>query len=332
MSSPTIVKTSADFLGIRGQHIAPTFLNTRLPRYQILGGARSKPLMIEQALGLTNVVREDAKDGKEVGRVRIITGDYNYEIEGRKGTLRIAGGETLMGMSACDMTQREFAAAAQGVEEGKNVCQIRSGTSGGNNTMTLEPPVMGLGDIVISDQNIGSCGAIEQALGYFRQILPARAGTDDLKKFVSQWEALGGSFTKDGRFLIMKNSPAVTTALQDAAKGLGYKHHVASTFSKESLYGEDAQEIMFMLREKYNVLASEMEQLLNAFIAAYSKAKYEANILTGMVVAVIGAVPGPGFPDKNNKKEMAKQEETEVRAVKIAADALVRLSWDLERQ
>ena len=46
------------------------------------------------------------------------------------------------------------------------------------------------------------------------------------------------------------------------------------------------------------------------FVAALMKARYGVKVLTGMVVAVIGAVPGPGFPDKNNPEQMELQEET----------------------
>ena len=337
---------------IRGQHIAPTYLNRNVPRLQILCGSRAKPEMAIEVLKLTGVKHEDIARGKDIGRVRIATGDYRSKLFPSAGKTRILVGETEMGQDAVDITQREYLRASDASRREPTI-QIRDGTAGGNNDQYLVKPVLGLGDIVISKGNIGSSGAIEQALGYFRMVVipsllrgenPFRTGNgptsllqlnqrlelaafiDGMRKFAAGWESLGGKFTEDGRFLMIQNSPAVVEALEYSAKKLGYPYYAANTFSKESLYGEDASGVMFQLREKYQVFASEMEQLQNAFIAAYAKLKYGVNVLTGMIVESIGAVPGPGFPDRNDKKQMKLQEKGEGDTLVIAAEALVYLS------
>ena len=128
--------------------------------------------------------------------------------------------------------------------------------------------------------------------------------------------------TPDGRFLEMSNQATLTFALEKSAEHLGYKYYKGNSFSKDSLYGEGAEEIMLSLREKNGVLASEMEQLVNAFLMNVIKAKYHVEVYSAMVLAVIGAVPGPGFPEKSDKKQMKLQEETEEKALRIAALAM----------
>ena len=313
---------NAHNMQLRGQHIAPVYLDRKVPRLQILCGSRLKPEMAVKTLRLANVRHEDILNGKRVGRVDIISGDYRYENEFAGGKVRILVGETQMGLDAVDIIQREYIHAA----DGSPVVQIRAGTCGGNNSKDLEEPVMKLGDIVIARMNIGSSGAIMQSLGYFPKIIPNRNSKKARDTFLAQWAALGGSVTSDGRFLRMPNDGAVVLALANAAKHFQYSYHIAANFSKESLYGEDAAKIMFDLRKSENVLCSEMEQLQNAYIAAIAKAKHNIHVLTGMVVAVIGAIPGPGFPDRNDKAQMKLQETTEENTLRIAADALARFS------
>jgi len=332
---------------IRGQHIAPVYLERKIPRLQILCGSRLKPDMAIKVLRLTDVEHEDIVRGKNVGRVRAVSGDYQSKLNPKAGKIRLLVGETLMGMSAVDITGREYIHAA--LPSNGPVIQVRAGTAGGNNSEYLVKPVMGLGDIVISKNNIGSAGAIEQALGYFRKVAikslldcknPFRGGkplnatqrrelaefVDEMKGFAAEWQKVGGTFTEDGRFLIIPNSNSVVAALEHCAGRLGYSYYAANTFSKESLYGEDAAKIMFWLREKYCVLASEMEQLMHAFIAALAKQRYGVRVLSGMIVETIGAVPGPGFPDRKDRKQMALQEKVEGDTLAIAAEALFYLS------
>lgn len=310
---------------IRGQHIAPVFLNKTIPRFQILGGSRLNPEMAIEALKLTNVKREDIVRGKRVGRVSVVTGDYHFRRHGEKGTIRLVAGETEMAFGADDITTREYAYSA----EDEPVVQVRRGTAGGMNTRNLDAPEMKLGDIVIADRSIGSSGAIFQSMGYFPKVVIDMEAIGEAQRFVAEWQKLGGTVTADGRFLVMKNDPIVVQALCEAAGKLRFDYHVGGAFSKESLYGEGSEELMLALREKEGVLATEMEQLQNAYIAAVMRAKHDVRILTGMVVAVIGAVPGAGFPDRNDKQQMKLQEKTEENALKIAAEAMVSIAKNL---
>ncbi len=307
---------------IRGQHIAPVFRNTMIPRLQILCGSRLKPEMAIDSLKLKNVIHEDIVDGKRVGRVSIVSGDYEFKRDKKNGVIRLTVGETQMGLDAVDIIQREYAYCADGTP----VVQIRSGTSGGMNTRDLDAPVMDLGDIVIARTNIGRSGALEQSLGYFPKIIPDVDSARELADFIKMLEQLNIRITSDGRFYEVKNDVIVVKALENAAKGLGYKYLTGKNFSKESLNAEGAEGLMLRLREKDGVLISEMEQLQNAYIAAFTWAKYNVKVLSGMVVAVIGAVPGPGFPDPKNKVQMKLQEDTENKALLISAEALADLS------
>lgn len=309
-----------------GQHTAPIFLKVPVSRWQLLGGSRSKPEMAEEVLQLRNSKRLDLveSDGKqrEVGRVKAIEGDFSFSIDSQKGAIRILVAETQMGMSAVDINQREFLYSA----EGEPVVQIRVGTCGGLNTRKLEYPVLGMGDVIIADRNLGSSGAIMQQLGYFPKIMPDSGANDELALFLNKWRGLGGELASDGRFLSIKNHPQVTLALQQAADLLGAKFYVGGSFAKESLYAEGAEEMMLQLREREGVLASEMEQLQNAFLAALARAKQGINAMSGMVLAAIGAVPGPGFPSPDDRAALKTQEETEAKTLQIGAGALALLS------
>jgi len=303
---------------LRGQHIAPVFLDRRISRFQIVGGSRLKPNMAIKALGLTNPVVEDINCGEEIGRIRLVTGDFNYNKSDPNKTIRITFAETGMGMATSDIIMRELAYSADGTP----VVQIRAGTAGGMNSRNLDEPVLRLGDLVIAESNIGSSNTIFQAMGYFPKVIPDRQSKKELAKFLNEWYALRGKVTPDGRFLQMDNQYTLTFALEKSAEHLGYPYYKGNSFSKDCLYGEDAEEIMLSLREKNGVLASEMEQLVNAFLMNVIKAKYKVALYSAMVLAVIGAVPGPGFPDKKDKAQMKLQEETEEKALRIAALAM----------
>ena len=308
----------SDKMDIRGQHTAPVYLGNKISRFQIVGGSRLKPSMAIKALGLTNPLFEDIQCGKDIGRVRLVTGDFNYNKGDPTKTIRITFAETGMGMASSDIIMRELVYAADAMP----VVQIRCGTAGGMNSKNMSEPVMRLGDIVIAENNIGSSSTIFQAMGYFPKVIPDRLSKKELDAFLKAWYDLGGRITPDGRFLEMANQATLTFALEQAAKHLGYKYYKGNSFSKDSLYGEGAEELMLSLRENNGVLASEMEQLVNAFLMNLIKARYKVEVYSSMVLAVIGAVPGAGFPDKSDKKQMNLQEETEEKALRIAALAM----------
>jgi nucleoside phosphorylase len=227
-----------------------------------------------------------------------------------------------MGQDAVDIIQREYAYAARG----EPVIQIRAGTAGGLNTRNLYPPIMKLGDMVIVDRNIGRSGAIEQALGYFAKVIPDENSAKELELFLKEAEKYGIVPAFGGRFYANKNDRVVTAALEQSAKGLKYRYYIGANFTKESLNAESVDDVFLSLREKENVLVSEMEQLTNAFTAAFTRIRYGVSILTGMIVESIGGVPGPGFPDRNDKKQMKLQEKVEGDTLLIAAESLVYLA------
>jgi uridine phosphorylase len=305
---------------IRGKHVAPVILKRPVSRWQLVGGSR---LRVEEAiehLKLNNLERLDVivEDGKkrEVGRVKVVEGYYYYPYDKNTYGVRLLVAETQMGMPAVDIVARELIFAAKK----EPVVQIRVGTCGGINTQELDHPILGIGDLVIAQKVIGSSGAIMQQMGYFPSILNPNEDKKDLFKFIDNWQRLGGEFALDGKFLALRNDLVVVSALRNAADRLVFSYHVGNAFSKESLYAEGQEELMIELRKKENVLITEMEQLQHAFLAHFAKAKYGLRVFTGMIAAVIGAVPGEGFP--TDKKGFEKQQEAERQALKVGALAL----------
>jgi len=323
---------------IIGQHTSAVLLGKKMPKYQILCGSRLKPEMAIKTLKLSGVQHEDIMDGKQVGRVSIVTGKYRFDLGGHIKYIEILIGETGMGQSSVDITQAEFLSVASG----EPVVQIRAGTAGGINSdkdqKIAKRPFLDLGDLVVADENIGHSGAIEQRLGYFRKVTPNTMpqlgfvnpiSDQEVKKeveaFLVKAYKYGLKPTLDGRFLRNMNDKLVTKALVDAAGNLGLDVSQGANFTKESLNGEASEEFMAMLRKRYGIMVSEMEQLTNAFLAKLARVEHGIKAYSGMIVAVIGAVPGHGFPDPNNREQMRKQEMAEEQTLKIAAEALVKI-------
>ncbi|MCX8175051.1 MAG: hypothetical protein N3E51_02510 [Candidatus Micrarchaeota archaeon] len=323
-----------------GKHTAVSEKGLRLSPFQMNFGHRCRVIEAAEALALKNVKRHDLeKGGKLIGRTVVLEGDYDYCIGGglggrkRKGKIRLALLETQMGMGASQITQTEYASCAKRMGAGKagQIFQIRVGTALGINSW--KKPRIRIGHLVIPETNVFFCGAVMQSLRYTPPADLSKLEKGDLevcKRFLEHWRRIGGELTKDGRYLLNKNSAALTEALRAEAEGAGVTYHLGRCFSKDSLYGEDLG-YMVELGRRYRIATSEMEQGMNAFIANLAWHTERLRIHSAAVLVQVGecwkdadgALHGKGFPEtRSEKNRVAKAMEA---AYKIAANALARL-------
>lgn len=328
---------------IFGEHTAAGIQGIRLSPYQILPANRLVPLDAIGVLGLRNVKRHDLERGGRLsGRTVLVEGDYHYRLEnvcvgsscGKNidGVLRIGIYETQMSMGAAEIVVKELAEHAEKVRfyNGKDgMVQIRVGTALGVNAGER---IWRLGDIAIATTSICFGGAILQSCGYAPPIDLSKVAKGDLaasKKFVRHLEAIGGSLTKDGKYLVFENNPQVADALSKVAhQAAGQSTRLGGAcFSKDSLYGEDFGK-MIDLGKKYGVTTSEMEQSMLAYISAEARYKYSLTIATGGIFVLVGdcwedragRVHGQGYPNTGKEKKIVKNAMES--AIRAAADAL----------
>ena len=309
---------------IQGKHTAAALKELNLPRFQINVGDRNRVERALHVLKLGNAVLLDVDNGKLVGRKTMAAGDYTFTVKNGNGgkweqKIRILIVETGMGMPSLQIIQEEMIKHAESVP----IVQVRVGTAGGVNSEGVGEPVLKRGDLVCASFNVGKSLALEQKLGFFQKYTFDSEGREELFRFAEKLEKLGIGFCTSMRFLKNENDPYVVAAIAESAKSLRYTCHVGGTFSKSSLWAEDKKGLMFSLREEEGVIATEMEQLENAFLAAYTGLKHGVPVLTGMVAALTGAKPGDGFA--TNKKEELEVEVAVDRALQVAADAMARI-------
>jgi len=266
--------------------------------YQINVGHRDRPIKAVKALGLTNVKRHDLNArGNYIGRVVLLEGDYNYSVSlgkgnRREGTVRLCINETGMGMPTAGIISREMVAQSKKLpfSGGKGLFQIRVGTALGINGDGERK--RDIGDVVVVDENVCYHGAIDESLGAFMPLNPALSTRHDMKKsqeMLEFWSELGGRPTRDTKFLINKNSSLMTEILSAACSDNGFSYSVGGTYSKIDLYGEFPG-IMLKLYRKYKVVASEMEQAMNAYVADLARYWLGLRVMTGSVLGLVGYV------------------------------------------
>ncbi|MCX6773232.1 MAG: hypothetical protein NTV88_05720 [Candidatus Micrarchaeota archaeon] len=330
-------------MAIIGKHTAASEKNIQISPFQLTFGHRTRPFEAAKSLGLENVKRHDMTHrGKHLGRTVLLEGDYNYCIKDRtggerKGKITLALGETQMGFGADEITAYEYAEHAEKIDISRRwgLFQIRVGTALGINH--YHEPEIRVGHIVMPKNNVMFGGAALQSCGYTPLIDLSKITPDEKAKsveFLMTWQKLGGKITKDGRYLVNRNSRPLFDALEIEAKGTGAIYHLGDCFSKDSLYGEDLG-YMVELGRTYNIRTSEMEQSMNAYLADKAWRHDKIKIMTGAVLVQIGEcwkdskgkVHGHGFPE-------SKREENAVRvasekAFAIAANALARMKEKL---
>ncbi|MFA6328824.1 MAG: hypothetical protein WCY41_05245 [Candidatus Micrarchaeia archaeon] len=278
----------------------------------------------------------------EGGRVEILLGTYEHKTgEGKKLDVPVVIYETQMGMGAADIISREvlhfsccepvFRFNGSEIRTAERIVDIRAGTSGGCNTSETNgiSPVLAVGDIVAAERMVGTSGTIMQALGFMPTVSSA-VDTQmqiELFKTCQKWGALGGSITKEG-YLAMDTDPLLAREIWGAAFDKGLTCHIGTVFSKESLYSESNHGFFVDLRKNQNVLATEMEGLQIAYVAAEARKK-GIDMLTGVVAGIVGVVPGTGFPNNKSEEDAAKKVETD--GVKVALAAIGRFAESMRR-
>ena len=264
----------------------------------------------ERLLGLT---------GK--GRVDLIIGEFTH----KKRSVPLLLVETQMGMPATDIILREVLSHCHvqynfGRSKIKTdaINIVRVGTAGGINSRRKGSKKLSIGDIVNAEFSLGWAGAILQSM----------AGLDYSSKniyriFKKKWLESGNSFTKDGRFPLMENSKELVDSISSALKELGCPSHRGGNFSKDSLYAEIDTDSFLELRDKYNVLSTEMEQMVLGKLAGdFRKAGLKLN--TGLVSGIIGVLPDESFSDKDEHRALI--EKVEENSLMAAAIALWRIA------
>lgn len=316
---------------IRGKHTAIT---ETISPFHVNVGSRQR---VRAALPFL-------KDARflEGGRVEILLGTYEHAKKGgKKLDVPIVVYETQMGMGAADIIVREalhfsccgpvFRFNGSEVRTEGKIIEIRAGTSGGCNTGEKNggSPVLAVGDIVAAERVMGTSGTIMQALG-FMPLLKMREDNKSQIELVSacqKWGALGGSITKDG-YLAMGTDSDLAREVFGAAFERGLACNIGAVFSKESLYSEANHGFFVDLRKNEGVLATEMEGLQIAYIAAEAKKK-GIEMLTGVVAGIVGVVPGTGFPNNKDEERAARKVENDV--VEVALSAIGRFVESMQR-
>jgi uridine phosphorylase len=290
--------------------------NGALPPFILnMGDARRLELAC-QVLELTNIVRLHQKTEKLIGlkgrgRVDVILGTYTHKTK----SIPLLLVETQMGMPATEIILREILAHAsneycfQGkkiVTDGINL--IRVGTAGGVNTFDEEKPFIRVGDMINVTFSIGWAGTLLEALGGTNYASP-----DVVRRFSNRWELMGYDFTNDGRFPRAPSAETLVNAVDKAGRELRINVHRGSNFSKDSLYAELNDHAFVELREKYNVMSTEMEQMAVAKVVGDFRHD-GIKVNAGLVSGVIGVIPGSSFAEK--------YDHVEKNAVKVAGRAM----------
>ncbi|MBD3398590.1 hypothetical protein GF412_05100 [Candidatus Micrarchaeota archaeon] len=292
-----------------------------VPPFIISVGSRARVLQSPFTLGMkSHSFIDDAAKQKfsiaDYGRVCICIGTAEHK--GLLFPLMVA--ESQMGCPAAQINMKEllYHARPEGYKirgewrPSSGVHVIRAGTCGGVNSHKRTSPVMEIGDIAIAAESIGSVGALLQSsfgmLNFTGIPMPQEAKAN-----------FPARFTEDGQYLSTFPSADMGTALVSGARELGAKFACGTNFTKDSLYAEMGEDDFAALRDRYNVISTEMEQIAIDALA-YEFTKEGIPVHSGLVSAVIGAIPGKSFPETEEEhKAAAKAEE---HAVILAKNAL----------
>jgi len=294
--------------------------NGQVPPFIISVGSRTRVLEAPYLLGLKNwaFIDEEAKEKFGIGsfgRVSLCIGIA--QAQERKFPLMVA--ESQMGCPAAQINVREllyfadpggyFLEGTRHKSDGLYV--IRAGTCGGVNSKNPEEKkVAKIGDIAIAQESIGSVGTLIQS----------RFGALDFVQRDISREVSGTShFSPDRKHLATKSSKLVVEALVAAARANKIDFLSGANFTKDSLYAEMGEDDFAALRDKYGVVSTEMEQMALDTLA-HEFTSLGLPVHSGLVSAVIGAIPGKSFPETEEEHKRAKNAEEN--AVILAKDAL----------
>ena len=302
-----------------------------LPPNLIVCGSRNRVWGAIDTLSLRDAVLIDEAGGrlvgkKALGRVALAVGIFD-----REGLpVPIAIGEHGMGCPSAEILVKEylFYARSDGYRVGSTFVKsdgvirvVRDGTAGGINGAESEAPIIGIGDIAIATDNYGSIGAIVQSVFGLLDFVGV--------PIKGRVEALAGrlvnliGLSKDNKHFHTTCSPELVAALCATATRLGIEVKKGPNFTKDSLYVELAESIFILLRRKYGMISTEMEQLVIDTIAGEFTCA-GIPVQSALVSAIIGAVPGTSFPRTSD--EWAAAHGAEERSLVLVANTLADIT------
>lgn len=302
-----------------------------LPPFIIAVGSRVRVkkapdvLRLKEPVFIDEVAREEA--GLDAyGRVALLVGIF----EGRKIAFPLAVVETQMGCPATQINLKEVLYYAKDCGyclggttiKSDGIYVIRAGTAAGVNSFFSSELRLSIGDLAIANENYGSVGAIIQSrisiLNFAGVQVSEKA--DALRKSLAEQ----GLFTSHD-FMSLKTvcSSRLVFHIQAAANELKLRNIVGANFTKDSLYAEMNEESFAWLRDNYSIVSTEMEQMVIDILAAEFR-KQGIPVYSGLISALIGAIPGKSFPENEDEKRAAC--EAEENALRVAARAFERIA------
>lgn len=314
-----------------------------LPPFMICVGSRVRVMRAKDILKLREPVFIDDYALKNFGtsaygRVSILVG--MAEFGGISFPLSVV--ETQMGCPATQINLHELLFfSKQGyynyenriIRGGDSVYVVRAGTCAGvNDYASSQQPAIRIGDIVIANFNLGAIGAAIQShlgiLDFVGRSASSDARVEKLKSLADYDVSSDKIFaTWDKKYLVTRCSLDLVDNLWKVAKAHRIAVAVGPNFTKDSLYAEMSEKDFVELRRQYSVISTEMEQLIIDFLAKKFTEK-GVRVKSGLISAVVGAIPGKSFPTTEKEKNAAKEAEEKI--LILAKEAFGRIAQSFE--
>lgn len=322
-----------------GIHTVLGHMNKPIPPFIIAVGDRrrvwkaGKILKLKNYLLLDEYARKKSED--EAGRVAVGIGIFEKD----NFSLPLCIFETQMGCSATQINLREalyYASLTQSKNnffyeyDGKTIRSdgiyvVRVGTAAGVNSYDPRKEEIEIGDIAIATSSFGCIGAVIQStLKKIHFLSDIRKSFREMPLEMRAAKIL--SLSKDSECIETFCSPSLVSAIKQAASTIASRYSVGPNFSKDSLYAELGEEGFVALRDRYGVISTEMEQVVINVLAGEFR-QSGVNVQSGLVSAIIGAIPGKSFPETEIEKQAANLAEHN--SMIIAALALHSIAKDL---
>ncbi|MEM4359382.1 MAG: hypothetical protein QXT45_02515 [Candidatus Bilamarchaeaceae archaeon] len=307
--------------------------NGMLPPFIIAVGSRERVkkapdvLQIKDPAFIDEIAQEIA--GLDAyGRVALLVGVVKGRIE-----FPLAIVETQMGCPATQINLKEilYFTRDDGYSWNKKkiktsgIYVVRAGTAGGVNSHSSDNFAMSIGDIAIGTESYGSIGAILQSKLSILDFASVNA-VERTGRCIKDVIRNSLYVSHDLKYLKTLASVDLLCHLKAAAEELKLNAIAGPNFTKDSLYAEMGEEKFAELRNAYGVISTEMEQMIIDVVAAEFREK-GIYVGSGLVSAIIGAIPGKSFPETEKEKRAAK--EAEANTLRLAAKAFERIAQNL---
>jgi uridine phosphorylase len=300
-----------------GVHTVLGHLNKPIPPFIIAVGDRRRVWKAGKILRLNNylLLDEYARKKNEDKAGRVAVGIGVFEKDGF--SLPLCVFETQMGCSATQINLREaiyYASLTKSGDgylykyDGKTIKSdgiyvVRVGTAAGVNSHDPRKEEIEIGDIAIATSSFGCIGAVIQStLKKIHFLSDIRESIEKIPLEMRAAKIL--SLSKDLECIETFCSLSLISAIRQAASTISSRYHLGPNFSKDSLYAELGEEGFAELRDRYDVISTEMEQVvINVLAGEFRQAGI--NVQSGLVSAIIGAIPGKSFPETEIEKQAA---------------------------